>query len=273
MNPMLRVAEREIKIGFRNPWSYSFLALFSLFSLILLLIQARNAVAGYTGITAAMLNLILYLLPLMTLLLGSFSLTAEKEEGGWELLSTYPIRTFTFVFGKFAGMAAVLLAIIAFGFGLAGLFGALFGRGLDFATFALFFVFSVGLAMLFLAVALIIGTLAENRWQAMTMSVAVWFFAIIAWPSLLIAGLGLLPYVWVKPAVTLLTMLNPAELVRLFTVVKLGGGSVLGPEYYRWVEWIKGPSGSLSFLGLVVLWIGAALAYANFSWERRRKHG
>ena len=172
MRPICHIALREVKIGFRNAWAYSFLGLFSLFSLLLLLIQAQNVVEGYSGLTGSMLNLILYLLPLMTLLLGSFSLTAEKEEGSWELLSTYPISTYAFITGKFIGMAIVLLTIITFGFGLTGLIGSIGGGGFGFTTFGLFFAFSIGLVLLFLAVAIGIGTIARNRWQALTLAVA-----------------------------------------------------------------------------------------------------
>jgi Cu-processing system permease protein len=270
---VLQIALREVKIGFRNPWAYSFMGLFALFSLSLLMIQSQNVVQGYSGVTGSMLNLVLYLLPLMTLLLGSFSLTAEKEDGSWELLSTYPLSTFSFIVGKFIGMTLVLLTIIAFGFGLMGVIGALLGNGFTLAIFGLFLAFSVGLVLLFLALALVIGTIAANRWQALTIAVAVWFFAIIGWPSLLISGLGLLPYLWIKPAVVLLTILNPAELVRLFIIVKLGGGSVLGPEYYEWVNWIKRPMGTLSFIVLCITWIGTALSLSNWLWERGRARG
>ena len=270
---MVHIALREIKTGFRNPWAYSFLALFALFSLALLLIQTKNIAAGYSATTAAMLNLILYLLPLMTLIIGSFSLTAEKEDGGWELFAAYPVGTIAFIFGKFAGTAAVLLTIIAFGFGLTGLLGAAFGRGLDAAAFGMFLAFSVGLVLLYLAVALMIGTVAENRWQAMTVSVAVWFFTIVAWPALLIAGLGLLPYPWVKPAISALTIFNPAELIRLFTMINLGGGAAIGPEYYHWISWAQHPAGTAAFAAICLAWIGAALAFALLVWERRRAHG
>ncbi len=273
MKSVLQVALREVKIGFRNPWAYSFMGLFALFSLSLLLIQSQNVVEGYSGVTGSMLNLILYLLPLMTLLLGSFSLTAEKEEGSWELLSTYPLSTFGFIAGKFIGMTLVLFTIIAFGFGLMGVIGALLGSGFAIDTFGLFLAFSVGLVLLFLALAMVIGTIARNRWQALTIAVALWFFAIIGWSALLISGLGLLPYLWVKPAVVALTMFNPAELVRLFIVVKLGGGAVLGPEYYDWVNWIKRPIGTLGFAALCALWIGIALSLSNLLWERGRARG
>ena len=163
------------------------LILFTLFALILLLIHSQQAVSGYTSATGSMLNLILYLLPLMTLLIGSFSLTAEKEEGSWQLLSTYPLPTMSFLLGKYAGLSIVLITIVAFAYGFSSLAGAAAGGGFELQALLLFLLFSVLLILLYLAVALIIGTLAKNRWQALTIAVSVWFFTIIGWPALLIA--------------------------------------------------------------------------------------
>jgi len=269
----LQVARREIKIGFRNPWAYSFLALFSLFSLSLLLINAQNIVQGYSGITGSMLSLILYLLPLMTLFLGSFSLTAEKEEGSWRLLSTYPLGTMSFIVGKYAGLSAVLVTIVAFGYGLMGLVSKIAGTSFEVSTYFLFLAFSVGLVLLFLSIAMIVGSLSRNRWQALTVSVAIWFFFIIGWPTILISLLGNLPYLWIKPALVVLTFCNPAELVRLFVVIKLGGGSILGPEYYEWVKWINQPSGTLVFLGVCLAWIVLSMLLVYWIWERGRARG
>lgn len=273
MSNSIHIALREVRLGFRNPWAYSFMALFILFMLSLLLINRQGYVQGYSGITGTMLNLILYLLPLMTLLLGSFSLTSEKEEGSWELLSTYPISTWSFIVGKYAGLAIVLLVIVTVGFGFAGITGWISGSSFDFDTYGLLLAFSSCVALLFLGIALLIGTFAKNRWQALTIGVAIWFFAIIGWPPLLIAVLGMLPYMSIKPAVTFLTFLNPAELSRLFVVVKLGGGAILGPEYYNWVNWIRRPSGSISFIGVAVLWIGLATSASYLLWERGRSRG
>lgn len=270
---VLSIAIREVKIGFRNPWAYSFIALFSLFSLSLLLINTQNFVQGYSSVTSTMLNFILYLLPLMTLLLGSFSLTAEKEEGSWKLLSTYPLGTLSFILGKYVGLTIVMLTIVTFGYGITGVIGAISGKGLEYKAFGLFFAFSAGLVLLFLAIAMGIGTLSRNRWQALTLGVAIWFFAIIGWPTLLIAVLGLLPYLWIKPVLSVITFLNPAELVRLFVVVKLGGGTALGPEYYEWIRWIGRPAGTWVFLGVSLIWITLAVSFANLIWERGRSRG
>ncbi|CAG7629520.1 hypothetical protein PAESOLCIP111_03111 [Paenibacillus solanacearum] len=270
---ILHISLRELRVGFRNPWAYSFMGLFTVFSLSLLVMNTQSYTTGYSSTTSSMLNLILYLIPLMTLLLGSFSLTSEKEEGSWQLLSTYPVSTLSFIAGKYVGLSAVLLTIISFGYGVTGMAGAIAGSGLEPGTFGLFIVFSAGLVLLFLAVALCIGTLARNRWQALTFAVAVWFFAIIGWPTLLIAMLSLMPYLWIKPLLTALTMFNPAELVRLFVVIKLGGGAALGPEYYDWIRWMQQPSGTWAFAALSIVWIGAAAWFACWIWERGRARG
>lgn len=269
---MLTIAIREMKLGFRNPWAYSFMAVFTLFSAALLLIQAQNRIQGYTASTGTMLHLILYLLPLMALLIGSFAVTSEKEDGGWQLLSSYSLSTVSYLLGKYIGLMAVLFVIISFGYGLSGLLGAFAGKMMSFATFGLFIFFSVALLALFLAVAIWIGSLSRNRWQALSLSVSVWFFFILAWPTLLIALLGSLPYMWIKSALVGLTFLNPAELVRLFMVVKMGGGSVLGPEYYEWIGWIRRPAGTAIFFLISAVWIGVMLGLSMFKWERGRNH-
>ncbi|MGG1445266.1 ABC transporter permease [Brevibacillus laterosporus] len=269
----IHIAKREIQIGFRNPWAYSFLALFSLFSLALLLIQAQAYMEGYTHTTGAMLNLILYLLPLMTLLLGSFSITSEKEEGSWQLLSTYPLSTSAFLGGKYLGLAAVLIAIISFGYGLSGLVGALFGKGFTLSLLLFFFLFSILLILLFLGIAVWIGTFCQNRWQALTVGVSIWFLFILAWPTLLISVLGWLPYQAIKPAVQILTILNPAELVRIFMIIKMGGGSIFGPEYYQWVDWLKTSMGTTLFAVFCLLWVVLMMAGSILAWERRRYRG
>lgn len=264
------VAKREIRLGFRNPWSYSFLALFSFFTLALLLIQSQVRITGYTSTTGTMLNLIVYLIPLLTLLLGSFSVTAEKEDGNWRLLSTYSLTSSAFLWGKYLGLCGVLVSIVSFGYGLAGGIGALFGKAFTSEMLLLFFVFTACLVLLFLALAMLIGSLAQNRWQALTIGVGVWFIFILGWQTLLISVLSIVPYLWIKPILEIVTFLNPAEFIRLFMVVKMGGGSILGPEYYQWVDTIKKPAGNLLFflvgIGWITIYVGSSIMY----WERSR---
>lgn len=238
-----------------------------------MLVQAQNTLQGYTHTTGSMINLVLYLLPLMTLLLGSFAMTSEKEDGGWELLATYPLSTFALLAGKYLGLLVVLTLIICFGYGLSSVFGALFGNPFTASTLLFFIVFSLIIVLLFLGIAILIGTISHNRWQALTIGVSIWFLFIIGWSTLLISVLGWLPYLSIKPAIIFLTFLNPAELVRIFMVVKMGGGSIFGPEYAQWITWIRGSWGTPIFVGVCAAWLAGTLLLAIGLWERGRRRG
>jgi Cu-processing system permease protein len=269
----LTIARREMKLGFRNPWAYAFLALFAAFALAVLLIQSQSRISAYTHTTGALINLILYLLPLMTLLLGSFSMTAEKEDGGWHLLATYPLSSRSLLLGKYAGVAVVLAAIVCFGYGITGVVAALFGQALSIGTLLFFLLFSLLLIFLFLGLSILLGAVSRNRWQALTYGVAVWFVLILGWPTLLVAVLGWLPYTSIKPVLIVLSLLNPAELTRIFMITRLGGGSIFGPEYYQWIRWVIEWKGSLAFVLVGLSWIAATLFGAVRCWERGRYRG
>ncbi|TCT26333.1 Cu-processing system permease protein [Melghiribacillus thermohalophilus] len=268
------IMKNEIKLGFRNPWAYSFLAIFTLVSLSLLFIQSGpiSDLNQYTKTTGTFMNLILYLLPLMTLLLGALSITSEKEDGRWNLLSTYPLSSFAFIAGKYAGMFIVLSVIISFGFGLSGLISAFMGQGLSFYTVLWIFIFSILLILLFLGMAVWIGAVSKNRWQALTISVGIWFLLVLAWPILLIAGLSQLPYASIQPTLEILIFFNPAELVRIFVTLYMGGGHIFGPEYYQWIEWFHKPAGALFFMLVCMVWVLGSVGLTIWKWERNRRH-
>lgn len=266
-----RIAWREIRLGFRNPWAYSFLALFSIFNIALMLVQSHNSLQGYTHTTGALINLILYLLPLMTVLLGAFAITSEREDGGWELLATFPLSTTSLLTGKYFGVLVVLCVIICFGFGISSVLCAIFGVPLALSALLFLLLFSLLLVLVFLAIAVLVGTLSRNRWQALTIGVGLWFVLIIGWFTFLISVLGYVPYLWIKRLIVTLTFLNPAELIRIYMVTQMGGGSIFGPEYATWLEWMQHPASVLGFSGVLMIWIVVMLGLSIAIWERRRR--
>ena len=268
---MISIMKREVRMGFRNPWAYTFIFLFIMFMLALLLINQQGYTSSYSGVTGTLINLSLYLIPLITMMLGSFSLTGEKEDGSAQLLYTYTISSWQMIFGKYIGLAIMMLTIITIGFSVTGIISAVLEGGFAFTSYLTLFFFAALLSLTFLGISFVIGALTKNRWQALTSVISVWFFLIIAWVPLLIAFLGKLPYSTIKPVLSLLTMLNPAEFIRIFTVVKLGGGSILGPEYYSWVTWLKPSSGTLAFIMLCIIYTLGLLALTSWLWERGKR--
>lgn len=273
MNHFTTILKRELKLGFRNPWSYSFLTLFILFMLSLMLIHQQGYTSGYSGVTGMLMNLTLYLLPLITLMLGSFAITGEKEDGSAALLYTYRLSITSWLGGKYAGLLIVLSIIVTIGYGVTGVISSFSSGGFTAGTYSLLFLFALLLIAAFLAIAMLIGALAATRWQALTYVIGVWFFFIIGWSPIMIAVLGQLPYLWIKPLLTLFTFFNPAEWIRVYIITALGGGTIIGPEYYQWITWINDPSGHIAFIVLFVAYVLGLLTLAGWIWKRGRQRG
>lgn len=263
-------------LGFRNPWTFAFMGVFLCFTIMITLVSGASgdldssSPPSYTAVTGGLLNLILILVPLMALLLGSFSITSDKEEGMAALLFTYPLRNWQYMLGKFLGLLVVHAVTFAITYGssaiVAGFVGTFSGA---LQSLGIFMGFSLLLAMLYLAIALSLGSLVNTRWQALTGSVGIWFFTIMSWTTLAVASLQFVPYLWIKPIVTVMTIVNPAELVRVFIVAQLGGGSIFGPEYVEWVEWLNDTtSGMLSFVAFIVAELAFYLIIATSFWKR-----
>jgi len=272
---ILTVARREIKQGFRNSWTYAFLILLTIFTIAIFLLQSGvEAVEGYNDMTGTVINMTLYLLPLITLLLGGFSVTVEKEDGQWGLLSTYPISVYSFLWGKWLGLAVILVAMLFFSFGVAGVITLAFGQGLSISTLIFLLLFSITLALVYLSIALLIGSIARNRWQSLVGGITLWFLTILIWPLLMISTLSHLPsYQFIQPALQILTILNPAEFVRVFSLMRMGAGSAFGPDYYQWIIWATSNNGVLIFGVVFLSWILLSVFIGGFIWSRGEKNG
>src|SRR5690606_32385417 len=272
---MLTVFQRELKLGFRNSWTYSFLILFSIFTgAILLLHSSVSSIEGYTNMTGTLMNMTLYLLPLITLLLGSFSITAEKEDGHWGLLATYPLSSVSFFFGKWLGLAIILTTIIFFSFGISGILISIGGQAINTETFIFFLVFSVLLALTYLSIAFLIGALSKNRWQALIGAIAVWFITIVIWPLLMISLLTQLPsYKLVQPTLEVLTILNRAEFIRVFSMMRLGAGSAFGADYDALITWALSNNGLIIFIIMLIIYVFVTLFISSWIWNRGDKYG
>lgn len=242
----------------------------TIFTIAILLLQSGvTTTQGYTDVTGTVINMTLYLLPLTTLLLGGFSATAEKEDGQWGLLSTYPITGYAFLWGKWIGLAIILLTMIFFSFGLAGMLILLFGQGLSIHTFIFFLLFSAVLALVYLSIALLIGSIAKNRWQSLVGGITIWFVTIVIWPLLIISILSHLPsYKLVQPTLQVLTLLNPAEFVRVFSIMRMGAGSAFGADYYKWITLATSSYGPFVFLSVFISWIVILIFISGFIWSR-----
>lgn len=261
----------EWKTTLRQSSSYTFVILWTfVITLLFMLNRGLPQFEGYTNMLGTIINLLLYLLPLFMLIIGSLSITNEVESGQWALLSTYPVSTFQYVTGKFAGQLVAQIAIFTLSFGISMVISTVLQFPISLRWMVLIYLFSLLLLCFFLGLGILLGSFALTRWQALMSSVVVWFFLIMMWASLLIAILQFVPYPLISNVMMFTLFLNPAELLRVFFVVQFGGGAVFGQEFDTLIAFFKL---KLSFPVLVIytfLFILTILSVASWKLKRRQ---
>lgn len=269
---MWNILYSEWRSAVRGKLAYMFLFLWiTIFSLIFVMERNTPSLAGYTNVTGTMVNLILYIVPLLMLIMGAFSIAGEVENGKWRLLCTYPLKSTSYVIGKTIGQFIGQAAIFSMSFGGSIIIGLVNGSNFDMFWVVATYIFSILLIFLFLLLGITIGSFSITRWQALAISIVVWFFLIMMWPTALISVLNFVPYSMIAPIIKMLLLCNPAEFLRVIFVIQLGGGAIFGQAYDQLI---------MIFQSKVVIWI--LLIYciiytivfffvAGWQMERRRK--
>lgn len=256
---------QEWKSSLRQKSFYLFAGLFLLIMAFIFMIQLNiDGLNSFTNVTATAFNVLLYSLPLIVMLLGSFSITEEREAGRFALLLTYPFKMTSFIMGKYLGQLVTHIIVIAFSFGVFTAMSFFFNGTTSVTGILLIFLFAVMVTAAFLAIGIVIGVLSSTRWLAMMVAIALWFIFIMIWPMLLIGALSFLKFNLVKPILLAFTVLNPAELLRVFFVIQFDGGSIFGQQYYQIIDFLKGPQSLIYLLGYILFYVFGMLAISTF---------
>lgn len=222
--------------------------------------------AGFGRTTAALVNLVLLIVPVMGLTAGGLALAGERERGTLEPLLALPVRPSEVFWAKFAGVGAALGSALAIAFGALGVLLALRGglRG------AVVYLESFGATALLAAVSLALGLAASARSKRVAPAVG---SVLMLWFVLVFAGdLGLLGSAMaarLRPSLLLATAwLNPLSLYRLLAIDATAAGlDVLGPAGHCAQDVLGAWLRPAAFAGLLA-WLAAALATAATLWRR-----
>jgi Cu-processing system permease protein len=166
-----------------------------------------------------------------------------------------------------------MLTIVGFSVGFAIVVGGLFGSFLSILSMVTFLSTAIGLVLTFTLLGIVIGSIVRTRWQALAVSVGLWFVLVIAWPTLWFAVLSAVPYSLIQPLLLGGFAFNPAEWMRIVAILAFGSGSILGPDYHKLVINAANPLTWLGASVYMLLWIGIHFITACMIWEKRRYNG
>ncbi len=262
------IARKEFGDALRSRWIWTVAALLA--TSVLAVAALGAAPAGVAGVQAdgpvqaSLMNLAVYLVPLLALMMGCGAIIDEKSRGTLDLILVYPLSPGEYFFGTFLGFALALSVAVLGGFGLSGVaLGLVFG--LDIGAHLGLTALALVLGLAFLALSFLLSLLARDRGRAIASSVFVWLGAVLIF-DLLLAGLLMLIGGDVPPTLFgALLLANPADVFRLLCFTLLEGvASPLGlTDVLPHV-----PSTAL-LASVLVLWVCIPLLASWALFERR----
>lgn len=272
---MFTVAVNDLRVILRSKWVFSFGLLFTILSTTVVIFGGSDEVSGYEGfnrMTASLLNVSLFLVPLLTMLIGSNAIAGDKEGGSFSLILTYPISVPHIIVGKFLGLFIAMFAVITFGYGVAGVFLAFQTAGISISLYLLFYIFTLLLMFMFLSISIAVGILSVNRYQAIGSSLFIWAASVLFYEFVI---MGISMAVTQNAIIPLLTgsiLVNPVELIRVWTIIAMGSGSIFGPHLYQLTIWSESGLGQTAFAASAVLWIVFPLLLSILVVKRGIRH-
>ncbi|NIP29787.1 MAG: ABC transporter permease subunit [Candidatus Dadabacteria bacterium] len=270
------ISKKEVKDSFQNRWFVIFTAAFSVLAFLLAYVGTRDLgfyeISGFGRTTASLINLVLMLIPLMGLMLGSITISAEREKGTLHYLLSHPISKKEIFIGKYSGLLFSLIFTITIGFALGGI-AILFKSGTsDITKYILDLLITLILASCVLSIGILISVCTRRISKSIGIAIFVWFFLIIL-SDLGIIGSVILFNLGIEPTF-FISLLNPTEIYKILSVLVLSSRfEILGPVGIYILN-AFGRFGSVAILTTVLLVWSAApliLAYLYFCKYRREE--
>ncbi len=260
------IAAHEVKINVRNRWTLIFATVFGALALAASYFGLVTAeVVGFQGFSrtsASLLNLALYLLPIVSLTMATLGFTGEANAS--PLLFSQPVSRSDILAGKVIGLFVSLLAATLGGFGLAGLVIATQVGSAGVYRYLAFVALTILLTLVFLSLGAMVAMLAGTKAKAFGFALFVWFFFVLFYDLLVIGFTFVFKERTANVFVFLSLFGNPVDMVRVSSLIILDGTTIFGPAGAALVKFLHGTvSCHLTLLAWLAAWIIAPLLIAG----------
>jgi Cu-processing system permease protein len=267
------IAAKEVRSALRNRWFLLYTVLFLVLSLAFATVAMSGSTLtgqpGFGRTSAGLMNLMLFIVPLIGLTVGAQAIVTEREGRFLDYELALPVRPSTVFFGTYLGAAISLGLILAFGLGAAGIVLGLRGGTTDAGDFLLLVLLTMLLGLAMLSVGYLVSSVSPRTAAALGIALTLWLLFV------LIGDLGLMSSAAVMkmtPELLLgLTLINPLDVYKLASVTLLQSSlEVLGPAgSYAIDRFGSGHVGLLGLLlGLLLVWVVVPLPIGYWLFKR-----
>ncbi|MFO0982493.1 MAG: ABC transporter permease [Planctomycetota bacterium] len=264
------LAARELRASFRGRW---FLVGASAFGLLAIAVAElgmagaeRWGISALDRTAAALMNLVLLFVPLLTLPLGAASFSGEAEDGTLPYLVAQPVTRAEVFVGKLAGLMLAMSLSLVLGFGVAAMYIGMRGH-VGFATFAALALGAWLLGVVTVSLGVLLSVLARSRVRSLAAAIAAWLslvflcdFGVLA----IAASQALGP-----TALFGLAVANPLQAVKTLCALAISERlEVLGPVGVHAVQLLGRAALAGLLLGMLALWTAASSALALWRFRK-----
>ncbi|MFH2052064.1 MAG: ABC transporter permease [bacterium] len=229
--------------------------------------QRASGFQGFARLTASLLNLVVYVVPLMALMVGTTEVAGRLHH--LSVVLAQPVGRTAVLLGNYLGVAGALAAALVIGLGAAGVLVALQTSTASVGGFLALVATALALLLAFLAVAFLLGVVFLDRLRAMGAAVVFWFAAVVGYDLAVIGVSSLLKGVALKTVLLPAILLNPVDLARVIVTLAGGRGALFGPAGAALVDVFGGPGGTALAAGALVLHVVLPLGAAVVVFRRR----
>lgn len=259
-SPLTLFARQELLLALRSRWTQIFALVFA--ALALAVASSGYILLGGVGVqdfartAAALVQLVLLVVPLAALLMGVLALNPER--GAAELVFSQPVARRTVLLGKLMGLFEALAAAEALGFGAAGLLIFLRSGSEGVGGFLLLALAALALTAVFLSLAAWIaaGSSQQSRARVLALALTVWFGALIVFDLAALGLASLLPSGLASRVLIVAVLINPADAVRTGALLATEGTAAFGAASLAFLRFTGGTTGAgLLLTASVLSWI------------------
>jgi len=210
-------------------------------------------------------SIVLYVVPLLTLVFGTVYLYNAREFT--ELLLAQPVGRRGLFAGLYTGLTIPLVLAIAVGVGAPfvargfadtprGMLAAVIGAG-------------AALTMIFTAIAFCIALWCEDRLRGLGAAIGVWMLGAIVYDGLVMAAVAAFSDYPLERAMLVLTLANPIDLARVTLLLQLDVSALMGYTGAVVQQFLGGATGTLVAVCALALWIAGPIALGVRAFARK----
>ena len=243
---MIKILKYSFFDLIRSRWSYIYFLFYLTITFTLLFLSADVSKS-----IISLLNIILFLSPLIGILFGSMYYYNSRDFA--ELLLSQPIKRSSVFLGQYLGLSISQSASFLLGVGIPFLIFGLF-RTSEIWNFGILIIAGVLLTFIFSGFAFWIALANENKIKGFGLAILLWLFLAIIYDGIFLLLLIIFESYPIEKMALGLTVFNPIDLSRILVMLKLDISALMGYTGAVYNKFFGTGLGMTISLGSLLLW-------------------